>query len=43
MKVQAHNSLEPPQEYNQDQMAFMNQGLLRPFNHLGSYRNVVSD
>ena len=27
MKVQAHNSLEPPLEYNQDQ-PLMNQGLL---------------
>ena len=28
MKVQAHSSLEPPTEYNQDQMPLMNQGLL---------------
>ena len=26
MKVQAHSSLEPPLEYNQDQMPLMNQG-----------------
>ena len=26
MKVQVHSSLEPPQEYNQDQMLLMNQG-----------------
>ena len=35
MKVQAHNSLEPSLEYNQDQMLLMHQGLL-----CGSYRNV---
>ena len=28
MKVQAHSSLEPPLEYNQDQMPLMNQDLL---------------
>ena len=28
MKVQAHNSLESPLEYSQDQMPFMNQELL---------------
>ena len=28
MKVQAHSSLEPPLEYNQDQMLLMNQGFL---------------
>ena len=28
MKVQAHCSLEPPLEYNQDQMPLMNQGSL---------------
>ena len=27
-EVQAHSSLEPPLEYNQDQMLLMNQGLL---------------
>ena len=27
-KVQAHNSLEPPLEYSQDQMSLTNQGLL---------------
>ena len=28
VKVQAHNSLEPPLEHNQGQMPLMNQGLL---------------
>ena len=28
MKVQAHSSLEPPLEYDQDQMPVMNQGSL---------------
>ena len=28
MKVQAYSSLEPPLEYNQDQMPLMNQGSL---------------
>ena len=28
MNVQAHNSLEPPLEHNQDQTPLMNQGLL---------------
>ena len=27
MKAQAHDSLEPPLEYIQEQMTFMNQGL----------------
>ena len=31
IKVQAHKSLEPPLEYNQDQTTFTNQGLWRPF------------
>ena len=31
MKVQAHNSLEPSLEYNQDQMPLMNQDSLWPF------------
>ena len=31
MKVQAHSSLEPPLEYNQDQTPLMNQGLLLLF------------
>ena len=30
-KVQAHNSLEPPLEYNKDQMPLANQGSLWPF------------
>ena len=28
MKLQSHSSLEPPLEYNQDQMPLMNQGSL---------------
>ena len=32
MKVQVHSSLEPPLEYNQDQMPLMNQG---------GYRNIM--
>ena len=31
MKVEAHSSLEPPLEYNQDQMPLMNQGSLKSF------------
>ena len=32
MKCQAHNSLEPPLEYNHDQTPFMDQGItLSPF------------
>ena len=31
IKVQAHSSVEPSLEYNQDQMSLMNQGLLSPF------------
>ena len=31
VKVQANNSLEPPLEYNQDQMPLMNEGPLWPF------------
>ena len=31
MKAQAPSSLEPPLEYNQDQMPLMNQGSLWPF------------
>ena len=31
IKVQAHNSLGQPLEYNQDQMPLMNQGFLGPF------------
>ena len=30
-KVQARSSLEPPLEYNQDQMPLKSQGLLWPF------------
>ena len=40
VKAQAHSSLEPPLEYNQDQMSLMNKGLL-PFNHLEDYRNTM--
>ena len=42
MKIQAYSSLEPPLEYNQDQMALM---LIKVhydlFNHLGSYGNIM--
>ena len=31
MNVQAHSSLQPPLEYNQDQEPLMNQGFLWPF------------
>ena len=31
MKVQSHSSLEPPLEYNQDQMPLLNEGLLWRF------------
>ena len=31
MKVQAHSSLEPPLEYNQDQMSSMSQGFVVTF------------
>ena len=31
MKVQAHSFLEPPMEYNKDQMLLMSQGSVRPF------------
>ena len=41
MKVQTHNSLEPPLEYNQDQAPLMNQDLYDLFNHPGSYRNIM--
>ena len=41
-KVQAHSSLEPLLKYNQDQTLLMNQGLYDPFNHLVSYRNMLS-
>ena len=40
MKVKAYISLEPPLEYNHDQMPLMNQGSLWPFNHLGGYGNM---
>ena len=30
-KVQAHSSLEPPLEYNQDQTHLVNQGSICPF------------
>ena len=38
-KVQARCSVEPPLEYNQDQMPLTNQGSL--FNHLESYRSIM--
>ena len=41
MKVQVHSSLEPPLEYNQDQMLLMNQGRYDLFNHPGSYGNSM--
>ena len=41
-KVQAHSSLEPLLKYNQDQTLLMNQGLYDLFNHLVSYRNMLS-
>ena len=42
MKVQAHSSLEPPLEYNQDQMPLMNQGLYYDLsNHILSYGNTI--
>ena len=41
MKVQAHNSLEPPLEHNQDQAPLMNQDFYDLFNHPGSYRNIM--
>ena len=31
MKIQVHNSLESPLEYNHDQIALTSQDLLRPF------------
>ena len=40
-KVQGRSSIEPPLEYNQNQLLLTNQGLLWPFNHLGSYRNII--
>ena len=41
-KVQAHSSLESLLKYNQDQTLLMNQGLYDLFNHLVSYRNMLS-
>ena len=35
-KIKDHSSLEPPVEYNQDQVSLTNQ-----INHLGSYRNII--
>ena len=40
-KVQAHLILEPPLQYNQDQMPLTNQGSYDLFSHLGSYRNII--
>ena len=40
MKVEAHNSLKPPSEYNQDQMPSTNQVCLWLFNQFGSLRNM---
>ena len=41
-KVQAHSSLEPPLEYDQDQMPLTNQGLFFSFWELQKYY-AVSD
>ena len=41
MQVQARSSLEPPLKHNQYQMLLKNQCSLRPFNYLGSYRNIM--
>ena len=42
MKVQAHISLEPPLEYNQDQMPLKNQGLYYDLsNDILSYGNIM--
>ena len=41
MKVQAHSSLEPPMEYNQNQMPLMNQDSLYLFNYFESYGNIM--
>ena len=40
-KVQAHSSLEPLLECIQNQTPLINQGSSWPFNHLGSYRNIM--
>ena len=41
MKVQAHSSIEPPMEYNQNLMPMMNQDSLYLFKHFGSYGNIM--
>ena len=41
MKVQAHDSLEPPLQYNQIQTPLMDQVRYGLFHHLGSYRNII--
>ena len=40
MKVQTHNSLEPPLKYNQDQKPLINQGYYDFFNHPRCHRNM---
>ena len=40
-KVQAHSSLEPPLEYNQDQCFWQIKVCYNFFNHLGSYENIM--
>ena len=41
MNVKSHSSLELTLEYSQDRMPVMNQGSLLPFNHFGSYGNIM--
>ena len=40
-KVQAHSSIEPPLEYNQDQMLWQIKVCYYLFNHHGIYRNIM--
>ena len=41
MKVQAHISVEPPLEYNQDETPLMSFVCYDLLNHLGSYKNII--
>ena len=41
MKVQAHRSLEPPLEYNQDQMPLTNKVYYDLYNDFGIYRSTM--
>ena len=41
VKVQAHSSLEPPLEYNQNQKDTFDKVHYDLFNHLGGYRNII--